>query len=323
MFTTPLALFKDRVDAEVTLQELRGTYADYLRAREKPASTKTIAHYMDTILSFEKSLFLHGKPATIGQLTPQNIRTWVADQRAGRLPSNSIRPQTKCSDQTIRPRHAAIKSFSHKYIFKEMKLTHRDLLEDVERFEKELPTKRALTDEEIAAIRACFYLPSFEHVRDRAIFEIHMATAFRFDTVRAMPLAALNRINGEVEVVTKGGKVMQGKIDAKALGYVRSYLRLRPETGSTALFVTDTGRPLSYWGGRMIWRRIQRRSGVKRLGSHLIRHSYGQGMARDGASIADIQDVLGHESDKMARHYAGEARKFAAANLMTKYSLAG
>ncbi len=150
-----------------------------------------------------------------------------------------------------------------------------------------------------------------------------MATAFRFDTLRAMPLAALNRITGEVDVVTKGGKVMQGKIDPKALGQVRSYLRLRPETDSAALFVTETGRAISYWGGRMIWGRIQMRSGVKRLGSHLIRHSYGQGMARAGASIADIQDVLGHESDKMARHYAGEARKFAAANLMTKYSLAG
>jgi hypothetical protein len=46
-------------------------------------------------------------------------------------------------------------------------------------------------------------------------------------------------------------------------------------------------------------------------------------MARAGASIADIQDELGHESDKIARHNAGEARKFAAANLMTKYSLAG
>ena len=45
-------------------------------------------------------------------------------------------------------------------------------------------------------------------------------------------------------------------------------------------------------------------------------------MARAGASIADVQDVLGHESDKMARHYAGEARKFAAAELMSKYSLA-
>jgi len=36
-------------------------------------------------------------------------------------------------------------------------------------------------------------------------------------------------------------------------------------------------------------------------------------MARKGAPIADIQDVLGHTSDKMARHYAGEARKAAAA----------
>ena len=45
-------------------------------------------------------------------------------------------------------------------------------------------------------------------------------------------------------------------------------------------------------------------------------------MARAGASIADSQDVLGHESDKMARYYAGEGRKFAAANPMTKYSLA-
>jgi len=47
------------------------------------------------------------------------------------------------------------------------------LLEDVERFEKELPAKKPLAPDEIAAIRACFYLPTFEHVRDRAIFESH------------------------------------------------------------------------------------------------------------------------------------------------------
>ena len=72
--------------------EPRGAYADYLHAREKPASAKTIAHYMDTILSFEKSLLLHGKPATVGQLTPHNVRTWVADQRSGMLPNRSSRP---------------------------------------------------------------------------------------------------------------------------------------------------------------------------------------------------------------------------------------
>jgi hypothetical protein len=70
---------------------------------------------------------------------------------------------------------------------------------------------------------------------DRAIFEIHMATAFHFDTVKAMPLAALNNISGDVEVITRGGKVMQGKIDSKALAPVRTYLRLRPGTDSPAL----------------------------------------------------------------------------------------
>jgi hypothetical protein len=33
--------------------------------------------------------------------------------------------------------------------------------------------------------------------------------------------------------------------------------------------------------------------------------------------------VLGHESDKMPRHYAGEARRFAGAELMTTNNLSG
>jgi hypothetical protein len=61
MVNTPLALFKDRSDADLSLKELREAYAEYLRGREKPASKKTIAHYMDTLLSFEKSLMLKGK----------------------------------------------------------------------------------------------------------------------------------------------------------------------------------------------------------------------------------------------------------------------
>src|SRR5207302_2500527 len=124
-----------------------------------------------------------------------------------------------------------------------------------------------------------------EHVRDRALFEIHLATAFRFDTVRSMPKSALNRLTGEITIdppggqgTSKGSKVLYGKLDPKSLVHVRAYLRLRPECDTDQLFVTAAGRPLSYWGGRMIWRRIQRRSGHRRLGSHLIRHSFAQNM---------------------------------------------
>lgn len=50
------------------------------------------------------------------------------------------------------------------------------------------------------------------------------------------------------------------------------------------------------------------------------------GATRDSAeraSITDFQDVLRHESDKMARHHAGKTREFAVRALLTKYSLAG
>src|SRR5262249_44871946 len=113
-----------------------------------------------------------------------------------------------------------------------------------------------------------------------------------------MPLAALDRISGKVTVETKGGKLHHGKLDPKALAHVRRYLRIRPETECSDLFTSGEGAALSYWGGRGIWRRFQKHSGVKRLGSHLIRHIYAQHMAQQGAPVADIQDVLGHESDR-------------------------
>ena len=95
-----------------------------------------------------------------------------------------------------------------------------------------------------------------------------------------MPLAALNRITGEVEVVTKRGKVMQGKIGTKRLAHVRSYLRLRPETSNPALLITEASKAVSYWEGDMIWRRIQKRSGVQKPGQPPDLRVFGQGMAR-------------------------------------------
>jgi site-specific recombinase XerD len=93
--------------------------------------------------------------------------------------------------------------FWPKYVYKELTLTLRDLLEDVERFsvdEAKQKPKVALSPNEMEAVRASFNLPTFEHVRDRAIFEVHMATAFRYDTVLAMPWAALDRVSGRVTV---------------------------------------------------------------------------------------------------------------------------
>ncbi len=121
-----------------------------------------------------------------------------------------------------------------------------------------------------------------------------------------MPLAGLNLITREVEVVTKGGKVTQDKINPKTLGPVRSYLRL-PRHGLAGGVRHRDGQ-----GDQLLGRPHDLAAHPEALG----RQSPGQPSdppllwPRDGTcgSIDRyIQNMLGHESDKMARHYAREA----------------
>ncbi len=111
-YRTPLALFADRADADSPLAELAQAYFDYLAGREQPASKATITKYMETLVSFSKSLVLHGKPTVISSVNLLTIRQWVSDQRAGTLPSARVgRPTDKCADGSIGPRYAALKAF--------------------------------------------------------------------------------------------------------------------------------------------------------------------------------------------------------------------
>jgi site-specific recombinase XerD len=322
-YTTPLALFEDRAEADIPLADLCQAYYDYLAGREMPASQQTIRAYRGALDSFMKSLALHNKPLVIGEMTQLNVRLWVKDLRDGAQPTaRKGRPTQKCTDGSIGPRYAAIKAFTNGFIRKELKLTKRDLLEDMKRWKKKDPTRKGLEADEIKAVRNCFDEPTFEMVRDRTIFEVHMATAFRLSTVMKIEILNLNRVSGLVRVTVKGDKTQLGKLDPAALAHVRAYQRLRPESDSPLLFVQDNGKPLTKGGTNMIWRRIKRRSGVKRLGSHLIRYTVVQNAARNGATIAECQGILGHESDKMARHYVGDAHKVAEAETMAKYSMA-
>jgi site-specific recombinase XerD len=87
------------------------------------------------------------------------------------------------------------------------------------------------------------------------------------------------------------------------------------------LWVTDYGKPLSYWGAQSVFRRLKSRSGVTRLHAHLCRHTMAQNALLKGAGRAEVQDILGHKTDAMARKYAGAVRQFVAAQNMARYSV--
>jgi site-specific recombinase XerD len=311
-YATPAELFKDPLDAEFPLDQMFDDYLVFLAGRgEEPVSQHTIRKYAETQVSFLKSLTLHGTPLVLGSVNVRTVRQWVLDQRTGALPSaRKGRPAQKCSDGSIGPRIAALKAFTCKYVHHELKWTKHDLLEDLERWKRKDKTKEPLTEIETAAIRGSFedLDNTFEAVRDRAIYEVHMSTALRYGSVLGIELSNLDRSSGKVVVIIKGNREVWKRIDPAAMRHVRRYMERRPATKARELFVKDNGEPMTYDGARNIWRRIQKRSGVEHVGSHQVRYTVVQNAAKKGATVAQCQSILNHTTPTMAMHYLGQAR---------------
>lgn len=88
---------------------------------------------------------------------------------------------------------------------------------------------------------------------------------------------------------------------------LRDYLRCRPPTDSTQLFVGQTllrGRPLSVLAVRAVIDRAYRRCGfLGWFGTHRLRHSFASRLHAHGATTKEIADLLGHRLVATTDHY--------------------
>ncbi len=296
--------------AEESLVKLREYYLEYLRGRAEPAAADTIRKYDYTLSSFIRSLERAREVTTLGSLTPHNVNRWIAEgRRAGR------------SEDGLASDLAALKAFARKYVFKHLELTTVDLLEKVPRItppEKPFPR---LTDAEQERILSCLDKPTYEDIRDAAIVAVHLATGRRFREIQELCVSDVNLLSGELQVRAKGGAIQLAYLSPRALKLLRRYLRERPASAPTdRLWLSDDGRPLTYWGYQSVFRRLKRRSGVLRVRSHLLRHHFAQVALEKGAERAAVQEMLGHRTEAMTRRYTASVRQLSAAKLMPKYA---
>ncbi len=307
----PPAVWSDAAYSGQSLTQLSLYYVEYLKGRASPASEGTIDKYRKTLLSFIRFLQKRQEPLTLSSLTPHNVNGWVAEQRRAGL-----------SEDGIASRLAALKAFAHKYVYKEVQLTTCDLLERVARINPPAKPFPRLSDAEQAAVLECYQGESYTDIRDQALVACYLATGKRFREILSLKVADLNPISGEIRVRVKGGDEQLAVISPGALKLVKRYLRVRSafQTATDSLWLTDEGKPISYWGGMAVFRRLKQKSGVKRIHAHLFRHTFAQVALEKGAERATVQDMLGHKSDLMSRRYAGAVRQQTAARLMPKYA---
>lgn len=152
--------------------------------------------------------------------------------------------------------------------------------------------------------------------RDRAMFEFLYATGMRVSELTQFPLRAYHPDDRMVRCTGKGNKERIIPLGSRAIEAVDRYLdisrwKLLRGKRTTQLFVNARGGGLSRMGFWKILRMRAIEAGVsEKLSPHTFRHSFATHLLEGGASLRDVQEMLGHSDLSTTQIYTAVDRTY-------------
>jgi site-specific recombinase XerD len=117
----------------------------------------------------------------------------------------------------------------------------------------------------------------------------------------------MNLDQGLLKVMGKGAKeriVPIGKVVQKTLWQYIEMVRAKPASNDgDNLFLSSSGHPITVNTIKLMFSRLAKASGVTRLHAHLCRHTFAINYLLNGGGIFSLQEILGHTTLEMVRHY--------------------
>jgi site-specific recombinase XerD len=329
--------------ASMPYDQLVSDYLGWLSTRTErggPASSASIRAARDTLGSFRKALVVESEPLVAASISAKNYDARVkhllaADLRYAQIRLKNGRLMEHPRANKRQPMSAAkiaqhtgtLKAFTHLYVYKVMEYTRSDLLQRVEPYRpkpeqhRDSSRKKEVKEfsaAEVDALMACHDTGTFLGIRDRAIAALVLATGLGVTAAAELPNAHYDPVTGVIDTVDKRRRRL-AHVNATRKRAIRDWLRVRPETESPQLFVQENGTPLSKDGVRSVWRRIARKSGVKK-GPHIARRTITKRALRAGEDPIRVQLMMGWASPAMVLRYADEVAQETAAAKLVDYA---
>ncbi len=169
-----------------------------------------------------------------------------------------------------------------------------------------------LTFEQIDQIIDVIDPSTSKGIRDRAIIELLYSCGLRVSEAISLRLSDLFFDEGYIRVVGKGDKQRLVPLSEIAQNRLEQYLVTRggEESNEDRIFLNNRGRALSRVMVFTFVRKYTALAGVKAVVSpHTFRHSFATHLLEGGASIREVQEMLGHESITTTEIYTHVSRK--------------
>jgi site-specific recombinase XerD len=241
----------------------------------------------------ELTMFANYVNKAVVQITTSDIRKYLASNKDWMM-------------STVDNKLSKIKTFFGWLVQEEMLL--RDPSAKIKPPKKPKRLPKALSIEELEVVRE-----SCKTLRERALMEVMYSTGCRLSEIANMKKADINYQDMSLRVIGKGDKERVVYLSIKAVHQLKKYLLSRGDD-CEYLFVTER-RPYRQISGRNIERIVdvieQRAKISKKLTPHVFRHTFATLAMENGADLADVQHLLGHENPATSQIYAvvSEERK--------------
>ena len=168
---------------------------------------------------------------------------------------------------------------------------------DTPKFGRHLPD--ILTTAEIDRIIATVDMRTTKGIRDSAMLEVLYSCGLRVSELTSLRLSDLFFGEGYIRVIGKGDKQRLVPISTVARDKIQRYLEERrsARSGEEVVFLNNRGGQLTRVMVFTILKQAAQRAGIdKHISPHTFRHSFATHLLEGGASIRQVQEMLGHES---------------------------
>jgi len=284
------AFVQDRVEA----------FLHYLSA-ERGSSKNTIDAYRNDLSGFRK--FIEGNgyhdPEVAKSITRNSINAYIGDLNERRY-----------AKATVARKVAAVKSFCT------FLLDHGDITSNpatqVDSPSAPKPVPKPMTTAEVdSLLQEPRKYDSAEAARDAAMLELMYATGMRVTELVSLNMDSLHLgpAPAWVRCLGKGGKERTIPVHEQAIDAVTQYLddarpQLLKNRPHQALFVNRRGERLTRQGFWLILKGYAKSAGIdSHVTPHTLRHSFATHLLRGGASVRDVQELLGHANVSTTQVY--------------------
>ncbi len=264
--------------------EISRSYRIHLRL-EKHLAENTVDSYMRDLAAFAHFILrMYDLPPV--KVEPEMISKYMVRlYDIGREKSSQARALS------------SIKSF-YNYLLLEGKLESSPA-ELIEAPKASRPLPDTLSVEEIDLIIGSIDDSTVKGLRDRAILEVLYSCGLRVSELCDLRMGDLFFGEGYIRVIGKGDKQRLIPISGVARERISLYKDKRPKihSGEETLFLNNRGKRLTRVMIFTILKQACQRAGItKKISPHTLRHSFATHLLEGGASIRQVQELLGHES---------------------------